>query len=36
MGVIGGLEIQVVMRAADEPRKTKLNSYFTVKAGRRS
>jgi hypothetical protein len=24
------------MRAADEPRKSKLNSYFTVKAGRRS
>jgi hypothetical protein len=24
------------MLAADEPRKSKLNSYFTVKAGRRS
>jgi len=27
MDVIGGLEIQVSMRAADELRKTKLNSY---------
>jgi hypothetical protein len=31
---IGGLEIQQAMRAADELRKTKLNSYLTVKAGR--
>jgi hypothetical protein len=36
MEVIGGLEIRVSMRAADEPRKTKLNSYSLREPGERT